>query len=292
MSLLSKEEFIAEIKSNFSKLDDANLIDDISIERDIDLALKGFGNDIMQLQDVLLEVKNGKVNLPQGFFSLDLAFKCEPKGYTTESTVDHNILQESNFFIEKTRRDKEWVSCDSCCTNEKESTVVEKLYFKDNKVNFHYNRPQLLRLGKSFKKSKCTKGCRNMFVKESPYEIVIVNNTLQTNFEEGYIYMKYMGLPTDEQGETMIPDSKNGNLTLYLEYFVKKRLAERLIGNGDALYIQGLYQTFVSEERRYLKNASNELKMTRITPNTMKRLRNLSRMESLQYVVNMDLNSY
>jgi len=291
MSSISKEEFIAEIKSDFSKLDDANLIDEISIERDIYLALKNFGNDVMQLQDTVLEINNGKALLPEGFFSLDVAFKCEPKGYSSKSTVEHNVLQESNFFVRKTQRDKEWSSCEPCCTTEKETIIEEKLYFKDNPISFYYNRPQILRLGKSFKKSKCTFNCRNKFVKESPFEIVIVGNTLQANFDKGYIYMKYSGLPTNEDGELEIPDSGNGNLVLYLEYFIKKRLAERLIANGDGVGISNLYQTYASEERRYLKNASNELKMSKITPRSMKRLRTLSRLESLQYVVPMDLTT-
>ena len=292
MNLLSKEEFIAEIKSDFSKLDDAGLIDDLSLERDIDLALKRFGNDVTQLQDTVLEVVNGKVELPKGFFSLDVAFKCEPKGYSTEGTVEHNTLQESNFFIERTQRDKEWVSCNSCCTNEKESTVVEKLYFKDYKVDFHYHRPQIMRLGKSFKKSQCAVNCRNKFVRDSPFEIVIVGNTLQANFDKGYIYMKFRGLETDEEGDVLIPDSPNGNLILYLEYFVKKRLAERLIGNGDAVHIQNLFQEYARQAQIYLKNASNELKMSRITPRALKRIRTLNRLESLQYITPMDITSF
>lgn len=293
MNLLSKEEFIAEIKSDFSKLDEAGLIDEISIERDIELALKKFGNGVTQLQDTVLEVVNGKVSLPKGFYSLDVAFKCEPKGYSNEGTIEHNTLQESNFFVRRTQRDKEWVSCDSCCTNEKETTITEKLYFKDNKsVDFHYHRPQLLRLGKSFKKSKCTKDCRNKFVKESPYEIVIIGNTLQANFDKGYIYMKYRGLMLDEDGELGIPESPNGNLVLYLEYFVKKRIAERLIANGDAIHIQNLFQEYARQEQIYLKNASNELKMMKLTPRVMRRLRTLNRLETLQYQTSMDLLNY
>ena len=120
-------------------------------------------------------------------------------------------------------------------------------------------------------------------VRDNPNEIVIIKYRLQANFNEGEIYTMYYGLPLDENGDIDIPESKNGHLEEYLEYRVKRKVAERLIGNNDAVGLQALYQIYKGEEQVSLKNASNEFKMRSITPESMKRLKRLNRLESLQY---------
>ncbi len=52
------ESLIAEVKSDFSKYADANLLDEDSMYRDIILGLKKFGNDIMELHETVVEVKD------------------------------------------------------------------------------------------------------------------------------------------------------------------------------------------------------------------------------------------
>jgi signal recognition particle GTPase len=74
---------------------------------------------------------------------------------------------------------------------------------------------------------------------------------------------------------------------MYLEYFLKRRLAERLMGNNDALGLQNLYQVYSQQENISLRNASTELKMTNLKPRVFKRMQSLNRLESLQYEINL-----
>lgn len=285
---MNRQYLIEEIKSDFSKYSDAGLIDEISIQRDIEKGLKRFGNDVMELQETVIQVTNGFANLPEGFFALYIAYLCEPLGYSTNK-VSKPYIVESNFFIERTQRKSNWNSCDPCCVEEEEKVITETLYLNDNKVDFHYKNPRLLRLGKSFNKTKCHEKCRNKFIWECPEEIVINNNTLYANFDEGNIYMQYYGLPLDEDGEIDIPNTPNGHLDTYLEYFIKRRLAERLLGNNDAVGLSNLYSIYKQEEQIALRNASNELKMSKLTPKSFKRMKRINDLERLKYEINFPI---
>ena len=281
------EALIAEVRSDLSKYADAHLLDEDSMYRDIVLGLKKFGNDEMELHETVVQVEDGYADLPKSFFELYLAARCEPAGYTTSCDSEDEIhdLQSSHFYKERTTYSRKWSECDNCCETLEENTVRENLYFKRKKLaEFRYDSPKLLSLGKTFNRNNCHSSCRNMLVRDNPDQIVIVKYRLQANFNEGSIYLQYYGLPIDENGNIDIPESKNGNLEEYLEYRLKRKAAERLIGNNDASGLANLYKSYLQQEQVHLKNASNELKMTRIQPKeTMRRWKRLNRLESLQF---------
>jgi hypothetical protein len=280
------EGLVAQIKSDLSKYADAGLIDDTSLYRDITLGLKRFGNDIMQLQETIVEVKDGYAQLPESFFSLYIAYLCNPAGYTT-TAIKQDSLINSVMYRERTINTTEWNECDASCETVTENVIRENLYYNGNTVQFTYDNPTLLSLGKSFNKSNCHAKCRNKLVRDNPNEIVILNYRLQANFNEGYIYLQYYGLPVDEDGQIDIPDTKNGHLETYLEYFIKRRLAERLMGNNDAQGLQNLYQVYAQQESVALRNATTELKMTKLKPSTFQRMKRVNQLESLQYQTNL-----
>jgi hypothetical protein len=117
-------------------------------------------------------------------------------------------------------------------------------------------------------------------------EVNIIKDTLYTNFNEGSVYMQFYGLPVDEEGRIDTVDSKNGHLETYIEYHLKRRAAEGLLGNNDAQGIQALYPVYKQEESTALRNASAELKLTKITPHAMKRWHRLNRLETLTFEIN------
>lgn len=281
MSFSNVEALIAEIESDFSKYSDANLINRESIYRDIALGLKRFGNDICQVHETVVEVKEGYAELPRNFFSLYAAYMCEPMAIQTD--IEVHDLQESLFYKEKTINSTTWNECDPTCKTVTESVIQENLYFNNNRVTFHYNNPQLLRLGKSFLRNNCHAKCRNKIVRDNPNEIVIIDYRLQANFNSGTIYLQYFGLPVDEEGNIEIPETANGHLETYLEYYIKRRLAERLMGNNEAQGLSNLYSVFAQQEQIALKNASNELKMKSIKPGFARRFQRINRLESLQF---------
>lgn len=65
---------------------------------------------------------------------------------------------------------------------------------------------------------------------ESEYTYTLNNNYIQTNFEEGYVFMAYKALPSTEECELMIPDEVNFKLAV--EYYMKSRFLDDL-GSDD-----------------------------------------------------------
>ena len=285
MSRSNLTELIAEVETSFSKYADVGLLDKASMRRAAIKALRRLGNDVAELHETVLHVKNGKCKVPANFRSMYAAWLCEPLGYTTTPGVEEHMLMSSHFYTERVTHGTKWNECNGCCHEKSENIVRENLYFKKDKTaEFYYKNPTLLRLGKTFHKSACHKQCRNKLVRDNVNEIIIIENTLQANFSEGDIYMTYYGIPMDESGNLTFPDTKNGSVADYLEFAIKEVVAEDLIGNGDAAAgISNLYQVYVSKHKMYKKEASNELKMGKINPSTFRRWKRLNQIESFQY---------
>ena len=277
------DDIIAKVKRDLQKYTDAGLVDEDELYRDLVFALKKFGNDVTYLQETVVEVKDGYAELPRNFFSLYLAYLCEPFAYTVKDVEFHD-LQSSHYYVERTKQTSKWSECEACCDTKEETYVRENLYFNSGRVEFFYKNPTLLKLGKAFVKDSCHADCRNKIVRDNPNEIVINNYRLQANFNEGSIYLQYYGLPKDEDGNIEVPESANGHLELYIEYYLKRRLAEVLMANNDAQGLSNLYSVYVQQEGVNLRKASNELKMKNINPKRLsKRIQRLNRLESLQY---------
>ena len=279
------EELFAEIKSDLSKYDAAGLIDEIALVRDATTALKKFGNGITSLQEQIIEVKNGKATLPENFNSIFYAGLCKPVGYSTHE--DRDNLISSHMYVERTTSTHEWNECDACCQDQKQSVIRENLYFKGNLTTFHYSAPRDLKLSKYIDRQYVNSRCRNKFVRQGVDEIMIDKFTLTANFESGYVYLMFYGLPRDEEGYLSIPETKSGQLETYIEYYLKRRLAERLIGNDDAGQgLRNLYSVYQQKELSSIEAAMTEIKMKAFTPRVTKMIARKNRQETLKFDIN------
>lgn len=281
--MITIESFIADIRDEFSSWDSAGLIDNTSIHKWINKALLKFGSNIMLLQDTVIEVENSTGIIPHNFFSLYSAYLCNKKGFKNVPEKHKKTLQQSYAWVERVERSNKWNSCDPCCAEEEEKTIVEKLYFKDVEVDFYYNQPTLLKLGKTIDRNVCHKECRNKIVKDNPNEIIILNNTLQTNFREGSVYMQYYGLPKDEDGNTSIPETPKGEVETYLEYHVKRKIAENIGANQDDSSAFNLLSYYSQMEKEHLGLALTDAKFSTLTPNSFRRLKKINRAEMHRY---------
>ena len=276
------DELILEVKSKLKKYDEAGLIDEISMRRDALKALKRFGNSIGTMTEGTVEIVDGIGYLPDNFISLYMAILCEPHAYTYTGEID--ALQTSYFYKERVIESSTWNECESCCQSKTENVIRENLYFNGGSAQFVYKNPTLLKLGRSFEKSKMHLRCRNRVVKDNPNEISIIGSKIQANFNSGHIYLQYYGLPTDEDGQPDIPETFNGELETYLEYHLLRRCAEDLLANSDAMAgLASLYPVYKQEEVSARDNASNELKM--LSPSSIYKVKALNRLESLQYQI-------
>lgn len=255
------EAIITQVKEDFKRYDVASMIDENSMYRDVVLAIRSFGNDITEEQDYVVDIQKGEGKMPDNFFSLTGAYKCEPLNYKTSGIETHELL-ESNIYVETIGLNSSWNECKECCEEQSMHVMKKSVYVNHGKVEFRYHSPSPLRLAKTFKRNMCAKGCSDKFMCNSPYEINIFGDKMQANFNEGSVYITYYGLPTDEEGNLELPDTRNGNLEKYIEYHLKVGLCERLMTSSEN--VQGLATLFsllMQKEGIYLTKARQELKM-------------------------------
>lgn len=280
------ESIIEEVKSDLNKYADAGLIDVNSLYRDAVKGLKRFGNDVMTLQETMIDLRNGQHTLDMSFYSLYLAYLCEPDGFIkTCSDVEQHTLLDSLVYKERTEKTTQWNECDPCCETIEEKVIRENIFIAGKpSAQFRYTRPTLLTLGNGLlKSSSCHRDCRNRLCRDNPNQIDIIERTLQANFEKGHIYMQYYGLLKSDDDTIAIPDTPNGTVETFIEYHLKVKLAERLIANSDAQGLSQIYPIWARREEQAFGNAKAELKMIKLSPRSFKRLAQANRLESLQY---------
>lgn len=269
LKVMTVEDYIIELKSSLRSFDKRDLIDEVSIYKWVEIALKKFGGDITMRKEAVVDVKRGQARMPGDYFDLILAFKCDFKGYEVpEGDKVIPELQNTIAWKERTERSYRWCSCDECCKDECEKVIVEKFYInvhdRDHEVRCYYDRPIMLGLAKPMLRDSCLSKCRNKVVKDSPYEINIVNGFLYANFD-GPIYMQYRSLPFDGESNIIIPDTPQGLVLDYVDNFVKMRFFEELMYNAEAQGAADLFKLYAQQDLVKLKNAKTELKMMGMT---------------------------
>lgn len=277
------DNLIVEIEQDFKQYKTAGLLDRASMYRWANTALKKFGQSICTMQEAVVQVKKGQAPLPEGFHSLHMAVKCSPKGYYCEEK-SVPVLQNSLMWKERIERTKSWNSCEPCCTEECEKTIVENIYLNDAAISFYYESPVLLKLSKSIKKEICTSTCRNLAVRESPNEINIIGTTLQTNFSEGTVFLQYYGLEL-ENGFPLIPETGRGELATYIEYYLKMRWLEVLLTNKDDPNINQLFTYYVQKEKQQFSLALSDAKFSTLTPSSYRKLAMSNRLNMLRHEI-------
>lgn len=218
------------IVSGLQSYDSAGLIDEMSVYDWVVRALKRFGTLNSTLQEEILDIKSNQVNLPQNFIKLKMALKCTPHSYFVDKVEDS--VQESRWWIERHEKGSEW---DECCNETiTEKKVVEKLYHKGSSVTYYYNNPTILKVVEGVKKKQCTSDCINLkSTSEFSVSIMKGSKKLQTNFNTDKIFIQYYGYEIGDDDLIEIPDTNQGHLVDYLEYYCKSKIMENIIGNGD-----------------------------------------------------------
>lgn len=280
---MDSKTFIAEIKSDLSRYDQAGMIDEISIYGWMEDALKKFGKLLCVLADTIVPINHGSGCLPSDFYSFKFACLCEPLGYTTKG--DKADLQHEFAWIERTERGHRWNSCEECCKEEFESVITEKLYIKNTEVDFHYHNLRLLNLGSTIKsKIKFDKCPFDAYAKET---INIDSNRIFANFDSGNIYLQYYATPKSEDGTPFIPDTELGDLHLYVLCYVKRCIFEKLFANGDDPNVVNKLQYYLSQEPGLQQRAMGELKMAQMGPDVYERMvrKNRSNIEVFSKVI-------
>ena len=236
---MNLSEFIAEVESDLSSF--VKDINRTSIRTNVINQLRKFGTNVTELKEKVEVVKNSRVHLPEDFKSLKLALRLEGMGYTTQGAPEateqiiRQRIENGAYFDEI---NQEYITtCDP-------KIITEKIIIDNSAVNFYYS-PKWLSLVKGISKDGLDSKCLNVHpsIRNAyPDEINITNGVINTNFTSGSIYLQYNALPTDEDGELIIPEYTTGDLYEYLLVYCKLKIAEDLIANNKNP--QGLTQLY------------------------------------------------
>lgn len=279
-------EFTAEILSKFPTYEKD--IDRVSIKTDVIDRLRKFGNNIAYLEEDVLEVVNSKVLLPESFKSLKAALKVDPIGFSTngpkENMTNSYIYKQSiENAVEYDRGTQEYIQI---CEDPK--IITEKITINNSNLEV-YHSPTWLSLVKGFNKTSLAANCLNLHPtirNKYPHEINIINRTLNANFASGQIYIQYYSLPTDEEGEIVIPEYTTGDIYNYIENYIKTRIAEDLIANNlNPQGISQLYPVWKQEQRELKRAAFVESKFHGAGKNWQERLKKRNRQETKRFEV-------
>ena len=210
------KNIIAEVRTELVQYESAGMLDEISLTNWARRALKGFGNLITTLQEKTVEVKNSRAKLPEDFYSLYAAAKCEP--YRIQMIKgDETELIDSLFVTIRTESNPVWDNQSNKFQDGEYTKIVEKTYLRGGTVeaDLYYHSPKLLRLTRGIKKESCHSQCKNLskeLTYSSPYEINILGDYIQTNFSEGFIYLQFFALEKDEEGENTDQEQAGSDL--------------------------------------------------------------------------------
>jgi len=283
---MTKKELVAEITSDFKQYDESGLIDYRSLDLWIKNAIKRFGNNVMVLTEKTVIVENGLAQLPDNFWKLVVAAKCDDGGYEVCGGKKEHVIM-SHYWKMRTERSYEWDNNSESYTGHDFKEIKEKVYFDGGlSIDFYYRNPTILRLTRGMKKEVCHSSCRNLsqaLTNSASNEINILGNTIQANFTHGFIYLQYLGLPTDQEGELEVPETQHNSLQNYIMYHCKAKILENIVANEDDPGKGNLLQYFSSKEREYFSLAMTESKFSGLGTDWDIKLKNQMRQNTMKY---------
>lgn len=259
--MITHEQIVAEIKNKLKVYDQQGLLDYISINNGIKENIKEFGGNIMNEYQMALKVEKGKAKLPDNFWALKAAVKCEQEGYVEAKTEKH--IQNRISYLEWTEINDyyNYLEGKPCKEDEDTKYITETLYFEVPKkaYTFYYKQPQMLCLVPHVYSIRCDVDCPNLTAQsEHTISIDENHNYIKTNFNDGFIWIWYKGLPCDEKGKLVIPTTDRDKLKNYIVYFAVVRTLQDLLLNEDDPNIINKLQVFQQLADQYYYEAKSE----------------------------------
>ena len=280
-------EFIAEVETELRSFTDTGLVDRITIEQMVINKIKKFGANVLDLKETIIDIENATAQLPKDFRALRFALKLNAEGYTVDGKKEN--LKDSYIYYQRIQNPEVWSEITQEYIRNCESKLVtETVTFNDSKANFYY-KPEYLSLVKGIKKDFLTKDCinihpsiRNIY----PHQISITNQTLNANFKKGQIYLQYRGLPTDEQGEILIPEFTTNEIYDYIKLAVKVQLAEEwMLNDENPKGIAQLFPMWKQELPRLQRRAMTEAKFGNLSKGWHKKFKAMNKKDFAIYTL-------
>ena len=253
------DELMNEVRTDFHTYEMEGMIEPAQLIKvaqrvSYDLGLRIHGN-----KQRILDFDNGRVKLPDDFYSLTNAWLCS--NFILHERVMSGDHTEDVLLVESD------TPCTTCfhpavtCICERTFTQCDKDY-----VTVVHKTAMYTREFKEFKRLyiRASKAldpiCNRDVSRDNPYQAELKNGYMYfSTSENGIVYINYLGTLEDEDGNLLVLD--HPLINEYYEYAIKHRILENLYMSGEDV----LQKMQLMEAR--LRTARNNALTTVNTPN-------------------------
>ena len=248
MKYRKASEIIDQVAEDLSSYDDQGLIDYSKLYKVIRKCNATLGERINPEKQEMIEIKTFKGYMPSDFSSLNYAFKC-----TKETTTVCN--PPAGFQIEyKTCSQCVEKKCSPCVSD---CTGTYQIYQLLDDCWTQFTNLQVCRVTPRSAKS-CDARCPNQFANSHEEFDIDSNGMITSNFENGTLYINYVGTMEDSDEELLVIDDPN--IEPYYENELIKQVLKTVVYNKDADVSQ-IYGDAKIEASRARTHALNYVSM-------------------------------
>jgi hypothetical protein len=215
------DQLIAIVKNDFTRYNNQRLIDDGRIIKTVMYCNEKLGIPIREVKQVAIPVKNYRADLPVDFDKLYYvcALRATNSGvsYTRDpfsNNFDQDIIYEANLDRASLGNVENYQ-----VTIKREANVEVHNYGTWVKLDVSNN---------SF--NKCHIDCPNKS-RKGKYTVDIYDDYIETPFKEGMLYLVYLGLMVDDEGNILFPF--HPMITPYYEWSIKEKILQDIMFNTD-----------------------------------------------------------
>ena len=230
------DELMASVESDMDTFADAGMVDRSKYIKIIRKVNADIGLKINAEKEIMLDIKNHKVTLPDDFEYLQLALLCqEPVRMFTSQSVDApKLIPEIVSCNTSSPCDACLKKC-PCGTNTTLCGHCYKIYeYQPMDVTYTYKTCLPVKLTKKSYRF-CSDNCLNTMITSDKYKYTldVSENTLTLDgIKEGKLYLSYVTDMVNENGDLIIVD--HPMINDFYEYSVKARMLENYMMNNDA----------------------------------------------------------
>lgn len=215
------EELFAIVKNDFSKFDNEGLIDEGTMIKTVMWCNEKLGIPIREIREVAIPVVDFKGELPLDFEKLYYICGLRATGtHVTENVnpFDNNVDQD---IIYDAHLDRESLGC----------VDNYRVIIKRQTNTTIHNYGTWVQLDVRGSDKHCHIDCPNKR-KRGRYTIELKDDHIETPFKSGLLYMMYVGMMKDTEGNITFPF--HPMITPWYEWVLKEKVITDAIFNSDA----------------------------------------------------------
>lgn len=237
-------ELMAIVKSDFRKFDAEGLIDEANFIKTVMYCNDKMGIPLREIREVAIPIEDYKGELPLDFEKLFFICALESTNVSlnTRDPFDNNFDQD---VIYNAKLNRDQLGCVDCY-----QVVIER---KGKEISYDRNIWIPLQVSPSSAKY-CHSECPNI-KKPGRYTVEIKDDHIETPFRSGKVYLMYLGMMKDEEGNITFPF--HPMITPYYEWMIKEKILSDAIFNSDLPNLGELFKLAQQERKLAWLDAYN-----------------------------------